>query len=153
MSLAQGTPARAGTDRRRTGIVALRGVAVVGLAVDVYVHLRLAPLYDRLGTQITQGTLFRLEAGLAAAAAVYLALRDSRLAWSSAGLVAAGGTMAVLVTRYVDVPALGPLPDMYDPQWSTDKLLVTVGMLATMVAWAVREALRARHEPSRARTP
>jgi len=31
---------------------------------------------------------------------------------------------------------------MYDPTWSVDKVLVTVGMLVTALAWPVREALR-----------
>jgi hypothetical protein len=125
-------------------VAALRVVAVLGLAVDVYVHLRLAPVYDQLGTQVTQGMLFRLEAALAAAAAAALALSDSRIAWRSAAAVALGGLLAVLVTRYVDVPAVGPLPDMYDPQWFPQKVVVTVAMLATGLAWAVREALRGR---------
>ena len=148
MNLTHAAPPRGTTGRHSTGIVALRVVAVLGLAVDVYVHLRLAPLYDRLGTQITQGTLFRVEAGLAAAAAVYLSLRDNRPAWLSAALVAAAGTVAVLLTRYVDVPAVGPLPDMYDPQWSSDKVLVTAAMIATIFAWGLREALRARQDDS-----
>lgn len=67
-------------------------------------------------------------------------------AWLCAGLVAAAGTAAVLVTRYVDVPALGPFPDMYDPSWSTDKLVVTAGMVTTLLAWACREALRTRSD-------
>jgi hypothetical protein len=143
VNLAQVTPCRPTAGRHGTAVLALRVAAVLGLAVDVYVHLRLAPLYDQLGTQITQGTLFRIEAALATAAAGYLALRDSRQAWLSAAVVAASGTLAVLLTRYVDVPALGPLPDMYDPQWSSDKVLVTLAMLVTFLAVAIREALRA----------
>jgi len=135
-------------DRARTrphlGLALLRVLAVAGLLVDVYVHLRLAPVYDQLGSAVTQGMLFRVEAALAAAAAVYLTLRDSRAAWWFAGLVALAGTAAVLVTRFVDVPGVGPLPDMYDPQWSRDKVVVTVAMLVTVVAWLTRESLRRR---------
>ncbi len=121
---------------------ALRALAVLGLVLDVYVHSKLAPVFDQLGTQITQGQLFRVEAALAAAAALYLALRDSRRAWAWAGAVAIAGLVAILVTGWVALPALGPLPAMYDPTWSADKVLVTVGMSVTALAWLVREALR-----------
>ena len=136
------TPQRSQRLRHRGVSHALRALAVLGLAVDVYVHLKLAPVFDLLGTQITQGALFRVEAALAAAAALYLALRDSRRAWLLAGLTATAGLVAILVTRWVALPALGPLPAMYDPTWSADKVLVTVGMLVTALAWPVREALR-----------
>jgi len=137
-------------DRARTrphlALALLRTLAVAGLLVDLYVHLRLAPVYDQLGSAVTQGMLFRVEAALAGAAAGYLTLRDSRAAWWFAGLVALAGTAAVLVTRYVDVPAIGPLPDLYDPQWSRDKVAVTVAMLVTVVAWVARETVRRRQE-------
>ena len=130
------------TPQRGAAQPALRALAVAGLVVDAYVHLKLAPVYDQLGTEVTQGMLFRLEALLAVMAAVCLVVKDSRTAWLFAGGVALAGTAAILVTRYVDVPALGPLPDMYDPSWSTDKVQVTVAMLATLVAWLLREVLR-----------
>ena len=121
----------------------LRGVAVAGLAVDALVHLRLASAFDAIGDQITLGDLFRLEAAAAAAAGVYLALRDSRLAWLCAGLVAAGGLAALLVA-VLEPPAVGPFPPLAAPGWTTDSILVTVAMAATVVAWLVREALRRR---------
>ena len=142
MTVEGAVPQRSQPVRLRGLAHVLRALAVLGLAADVYVHLKLAPVFDQLGTQITQGALFRVEAALAAAAALYLALRDSRRAWLLAGLIAIAGLVAILVTRWVALPALGPLPAMYDPTWSTDKVLVTVGMLVTALAWPVREALR-----------
>jgi hypothetical protein len=130
--------------RGRRALAVLRVVAVLGLAVNAVVHLRLAPLYDQLGTDLTQGMLFRVEAAVAVGAAVYLALRDSRPAWACAGLVSLAGTVAVLVTRYVSLPAVGPVPAMYDPQWTPDKVLVTVAMATTVLLWLVREVLRSR---------
>lgn len=131
-----------GVQRRRNPARAVRALAVVGLVVDVAVHLRLAPVYDRLGTDITLGALFRVEAALAAVAALLLLLRDTRPAWLFAGLVALGGTAAVLVTTLVDVPAVGPFPDAYDPTWSFDKIVVSVAMTTTVLAWLAREGLR-----------
>lgn len=115
--------------------IAGRGLAVVGLLVDAAVHLRLAPLYDPVGSAVTQGQLFRLEAALAAVAAVLLLASGHRRAWTFGGLVALAGLAAVLVTRYVEVPALGPVPGMYDPQWTPDKVVVTGAMAVVVVAW------------------
>jgi len=121
----------------------LRTLAVAGLAVDALVHLRLAAAFDAIGTSITLGHLFRLEAAAAAAAALYLALRDSRLAWLCAGLVAAGG-LAALLLSVVEVPAVGPFPPLAAPGWTTDSITVTVAMAVTVGAWLAREALRRR---------
>lgn len=131
---------------RRHAVAVLRVLAVLGLAVDAVVHLRLAPLYDSLGTQLTQGMLFRAEAAAAAAAAVWLAVRDTRLAWALGGLVSLAGLVAVLVTRYLSLPAVGPVPAMHDPQWTPDKVLVTLAMAGTVLLWLVREVLRGREQ-------
>lgn len=122
----------------------LRVLAVAGLVVDVVVHLRLAGAFDAIGTDITLGQLFRVEAAAAAAAAVYLAVRDSRPAWCCAGLVAAAGLAALLVAALVELPAIGPFPPVSAPGWTTDSIVVTVGMAVTVLAWLVREALRRR---------
>lgn len=58
--------------------------------------------------------------------------------------MALGGTVAVLVTRYVEVPAIGPIPDMYDPQWTAEKVWVIAAMLATATAGVMREGIRPR---------
>jgi hypothetical protein len=38
--------------------------------------------------------------------------------WALAALVAGSAATAVLLYTYVDVGALGPLPDMYEPTWA-----------------------------------
>ena len=122
----------------------LRLLAVAGLVVDVVVHLRLAEAFDAIGSQITLGQLFRLEAAAAGLAAIYLAVRDSRPAWLCAGLVAAAGLAALLVAAVVELPAVGPFPPVAAPGWTTDSVVVTAGMAVTVAAWLVREALRRR---------
>ena len=50
--------------------------------------------------------------------------RSASASWSREivlGLVAFGGVAAVLLYRYVDVGAIGPLPDMYDASWYSEK--------------------------------
>jgi hypothetical protein len=98
----------------------LLGVATaVALGIDAYVHARDAAFYDAVRTPvISQGTLFRLEAGVAGLIAVALLIRPSRLWWAAALLVAASAFGAVVLYRYVDVGSLGPLPNMYEPTWA-----------------------------------
>lgn len=97
-------------------------MVVAGLAVDAYVHVDLAAGFDsvRTGT-LSQGQLFRVEGAAAALAAVALLARPRRYTALFAFAVAAGGLAAVLLYRYVDVGALRPLPDMYEPFWYPKK--------------------------------
>jgi hypothetical protein len=89
------------------------------LTVDAYVHLRDAGLYDENRTAVlSQGTLFRVQAAVAAVVAVTLVLRRAPVVWAIAVLVAASAAGAVLLYTYVDVGPLGPLPDMYEPTWA-----------------------------------
>jgi glycerol-3-phosphate acyltransferase PlsY len=130
----------------------LRLVVVVGLAVDVYVHFHLAPNFDGLkGTgslAVSQGFLFRVEAVVAIVAALAVLLIRHRASAMFAFLVLAGGLAAVLLYRYVDVGAIGPLPAMYDPTWYAEK---TNSAIAEGVA-AVAAALLS-FAPARRRRP
>jgi hypothetical protein len=51
----------------------------------------------------------------------------------------------VLLYRYVDVGAIGPVPNMYEPVWYAEKLRSLYAEAAVVVAWAIREALRLRN--------
>ncbi|MFC1417965.1 hypothetical protein [Streptacidiphilus cavernicola] len=105
----------------------LRIAAAAGLAVDAAVHAELAGQYDAVTATISQGTLFRIEAG-AAALAVLLVLLWRKLPGDLFGwLTALAGLAAILLYRYVDVGAFGPFPDMYEPIWSTDKVWALAG--------------------------
>lgn len=99
-------------------------VAVAGLAVDAFVHFHLAASYAGVrSSTLSQADLFRVEGGLALIAALALLVRPRRSTAAFAFLVSAGGTAAVLLYRYVDVGALGPLPNMYEPLWYPEKTL------------------------------
>jgi MFS superfamily sulfate permease-like transporter len=114
----------------------LTAVVVVGLAIDAYVHFDLASAFRNNKTStLSEADLFRLEAVLAVIAAVALLVRPRRYTAAFAFLVAAGGTAAVVVYRYVDVGAFGPIPDMYDPFWApAEKNLSLVAEVAAAVA-------------------
>lgn len=98
----------------------LLGVATAAaLGIGAYVHARDAAFYDAVRTPvISQGTLFRLEAAVAALIAVGLLIRPSRSWWAAALLVPASALGAVVLYRCVDVGRLGPLPNMYEPTWA-----------------------------------
>lgn len=128
--------------QRSRSSLALAVLAAAGLAYDAYVHLDLAHVYDGVGSTITQGGLFRVEAALAIVAAVVVLLSDHRLAWVFAGMVGLGGVAAVVLYRYVDVGAIGPVPNMYEPVWYGDKTNSALAEAGVGLVWIVREALR-----------
>jgi hypothetical protein len=107
--------------QRLTGTVVLTHVLGVVtatlLAIDAYVHLHDASLYDG-GTGITEGALFRVEGGVATVVALALLVRPNRVTWLIALLVAASAAGALYLYTYVDVGALGVLPNMYEPTWA-----------------------------------
>ena len=108
------------SDRRWLAIRwALTVIVVAGLAVDAFVHLDLAAAFENVkSSTLSEADLFRAEAIAAVVAAVALLVRPRRYTAAFAFLVAAAGTVAVLLYRYVDVGAFGPIPDMYDPYWA-----------------------------------
>ncbi|MCX4750421.1 hypothetical protein OG455_33765 [Kitasatospora sp. NBC_01287] len=106
---------------------ALRLLAAAGLAVDAAIHLHLADRYDPVSASISQGTLFRAEGAAAGLAVLLVLFWRHRIGDAFAWLVAVAGLAALLLYRYVDVGAHGPLPNMYEPIWYADK---------TRVVWA-----------------
>ncbi len=113
----------------------LLAVTVVGLAVDAFLHLRLASTYDAVGATVSEGLLFRLEGALALLAGLLLALRPGRMTAAAAAVVAGGGLVVLLLYRYLDVGPLGPLPDMHEPFWFPDKTVTAVAQgMATAAA-------------------
>lgn len=119
----------------------LRVLAAGGLAIDAYIHFQLAATYDGVGGAITQGMLFRIEAVVAAVVTVLLLLIGRTTVYVTAALVAGSALGAVLLYRWVDVGALGPLPNMYEPVWYPDKTISAVGEAVALVAAAVLVAM------------
>ena len=122
--------ARSETARSGAALLAvvwlLRILTAAGLAVDAYVHADLASDYDLVKHSISQGDLFRIEAGVASAAALLILVTARRFAWAFVFLVAASALGAILLYRYVNVGTLGPLPNMYEPVWFTKKVIAVV---------------------------
>ena len=136
--------------RSATLMWTLRIVVAAGLAVDAVVHLRLASEYQQaFPGGIGGGTLFRVEAVVAVVAAVAVLVRGNRGTYLFALLVAASAFVAVVLTRYVEVPALGPLPSMYEPLWFFEKSLSAIA--EGIAALAALTALLASTHTARSR--
>jgi hypothetical protein len=133
---------------------ALRLLAAAALAIDAYTHADLAPDYDAITNSISQGDLFRIEAGVASLAALLLMISGSRIVWAFAFLVLASGLGALLLYRYVNVGELGPLPNMYEPVWypekSTAAIAEAAGVVITIVGFIVGKGKRGPRKVSRA---
>lgn len=128
------------TQHRKPANILLRAVVAAGLLVDAFVHLHLASGYQEASPGgIGLGTLFRIQAVTAIAAALYVLARGTRRAYAVALLVAGGALLAVLLSRYVDLPAIGPLPAMYEPLWFPEKAVSAAaeGLAAALAAIAL----------------
>jgi hypothetical protein len=128
--------------RRSRLSLALAVLTAIGLLYDAKVHLHLAGDYDAVGSTVTQGWLFRVEAVVAIVVAVAVLVSDHRLVWVSAGVTGLAGVVAVLLYRYVDVGAIGPIPNMYEPAWFPEKLHSAYAEGAVAVASLIRWPLR-----------
>jgi hypothetical protein len=131
----------------RAGLLALALITAGGLAVDAYVHADLAANYDLVGSAITQGTLFRIEAGASAAAALLVVAVGGRLVYAAAAAVAGSALAVLLLYRYVNVGSIGPIPNMYEPVWYTEKSVAAIAEAAAaaaasglaLYAWLIRK--------------
>ncbi len=131
----------------------LRLVTAAALVVDAVVHLQLARNYNLAAPGgIGEGDLFRIESVAALLVAVLVLAYGGRVGYGLAFLVAAGGTAAAVLYRYVDVPAFGPIPAMYEPVWFSKKVIVTAaeaaGALAAAAGWAAARIADGRPAPA-----
>lgn len=121
----------------------LRLLTAAALVVDAVIHLQLARVYNLAAPGgIGEGTLFRIESVAALLAAALVLAYGSRTAYAFAFVIAASATAAALLSRYVDVPAVGPIPAMYEPVWFSKKVIATaaeaLGTLTAAAGWALK---------------
>ena len=126
----------------------LRVVAALGLAVSAYLHVVLAEGPVFADGQVTVAGLFLADAAAAAVAALAVLISGRRPAWLLVALVAVPSLLALVVTTYVKVPSVGPLPAVYEPFWYAEKALAALGAAVAAVAAAAALGLLGR----RART-
>ncbi|WP_051442316.1 hypothetical protein [Arthrobacter sp. H14] len=133
----------------------LRIVITAALAIDAIIHLQLAANYQLAAPGgIGQGNLFRIQAATAILAGLYVLIRGSRASYAAAALVALAAFTAVVLYRYLDIPAIGPIPAMYEPVWFFEKTLtaVTEGAAAILaiIGFALQRPPRNPHRSQRA---
>lgn len=147
---------------RRPLLLTIRAAVALGLGVDAYVHLHLASRYQLAAPDgIGGGTLFRIEGVLAVIALMLMLVRPRASSYALAALVALGGAAAVVLYRYVDVGAIGPVPSMYEPIWFPEKSLsalaeAAAGILALVGLLLSRNSAspgRRKHDPPSGRLP
>jgi hypothetical protein len=116
--------------------IVIRLLVVAGLAIDAYVHVHLAKDFSFNNNGLVTGQqLFWLEAIAAAAAGLQVLFWPNRVSYFVAFVVAAAGVAAVVFYRYVDPgPILGVIPGMYEPIWTTEKVVSLVGEAVAAVA-------------------
>jgi hypothetical protein len=123
---AEALPFHGGAARTRSlASWTLRVGTAAALSIDAAVHLRNAASYDLVTATISEGALFRVQAGAAIASALLVLVWPRRASWVVAFLVAASALGAVLLYRYVDVGPLGPLPNMYENTWQVPGKLLS----------------------------
>jgi hypothetical protein len=125
----------------------LRVATAAALGIDAAVHWRNASAYDAVGATVTQGGLFRVEAGLAVAVGLLVLVRPRGGSWVAALVVGASALAAVLLYRYVDVGSLGPLPDMYENTWQVPGKLLSASAEGAAVVLAGLGLLTHRKHP------
>ena len=103
----------------------LRVATAAALGIDAAVHWQNASAYDAVTATLSQGELFRAEAVLAVAVGLLVLLWPRRGSWVAALGVGASALAAVLLYRYVDLGALGPLPNMYENTWQVPGKLLS----------------------------
>ena len=112
----------------------LRIATATALGIDAVVHWQNASAYDAVRGSISQGQLFRAEAAVAVVVGLLVLVRPRPSSWLAALLVGASALAAVLLYRYVDVGAVGPLPEMYENTWQVPgKLLSAYAEAAAVV--------------------
>ncbi len=114
----------------------LRLLVTVGLGVDAYVHFHLAGDVNTSGT-LSESKLFLIQGVVAIVVAVLVLILPRPLPYAIGFLVAASAFGAVVLYRYVDVGAIGPMPNMYEPIWYTEKVVTTIAEGVATVAAAL----------------
>jgi hypothetical protein len=129
------------------GSWALRIATAAALGMDAVVHWQNASAYDAVTATISQGALFRAEAAVAVVVGLLVLVWPRRSSWLAALLVAASALAAVLLYRYLDLGALGPLPDLYENTWQVSGKLLSASAEGAAVVLAGLGLLTHRAHP------
>lgn len=104
----------------------LRLITAAALGVSAYVHVAVAQGPLLADGQITLAGMFVGQAAVATLAALWLIGRDTRPAWTAAAVIGVVSFAALVLSVYVQIPAIGPFPALYEPDWYGDKVLAAL---------------------------
>lgn len=123
----------------------LQLLTAAGLSIDAIVHVQDAVFYGpNRGSILNEAGLFRIQGAFAILLALLVLVRPRPMVWAAAAMTAAAAAFAVILYTYVDIGAVGGLPDLYEPSWgppgklasgiaeSITALLATAGLLVTV---------------------
>jgi NO-binding membrane sensor protein with MHYT domain len=142
------TPTATTSSRTDRSSLALRVVGALALGFSAYLHFKIAsndrPLFEDGGVRLSG--LFVAQAIAATLVSLWVLAQGIRLAWLAFGAVAIASLVAVVMSTYVEIPAIGPLPKIYDPVWYDDKVLaaVSAGIASLVAVVALATARRTR---------
>jgi len=121
--------------------VLLRVLSAGALAVSGYVHLHLAHRYGYPGT-ITGEQLFIAQGVTALVLAAAILVTGNRWVWAAGAALGLASFAAVMTYRYVDLGAIGPLPNMYDATWkpSPEKMLSAIAEITVPLCFVLAMA-------------
>jgi hypothetical protein len=130
------------------GVLAL--LTAAGLAVDAYVHIHFGATEPPAPAgHVGEGTLFYVESAVAIVAGLLVLATRRRWAFVVGFLVGGTALAAVVVTRYYDIGAIGPIPDMYEPVWYQQKVIAAVAEAVATVAALIGIVIPRRIAPRR----
>ena len=119
------------------------GAAALGVSAYLHVDLAQGPLVS--GGQITLAGLFTAQAVVATLTAVAVLVRPGRPAWIAVAAVALGSFAALVLSVYVQIPAVGPFPTLYEPFWYGEKVIAAAAAaIAAVTALVALVALSRR---------
>ena len=122
-------------------------LGAVTLGVSAFVHIEIARSLPWVAGGITLMGLFMVRGVIAAVVALWVLVRGDRLAWLAVGAVGLASLAALVLSAYVEIPSIGPLPVIYEPIWDTDKYVAAAaaGAAAVIAPVALTGMLRTRH--------
>ena len=123
-------------------VLRVLGGAALGVSALLHVVLAQGPLVS--DGQVTLAGLFIAQAVVATLTALAVLLRGRRLAWIAAAVVGLGSLAALVLSVYVQIPAVGPFPTLYEPLWYGEKVLAaaSAALAAVVAVVALRHARR-----------
>jgi hypothetical protein len=135
--------------------ILLRVLVAAGLAVDAYIHWDFAAdLPSGKDGNIGADVLFQAQAVAAVVVGLLVLCWARRWTYAVAFLVAASALGAVLLYYAVDVGSIGPLPELHEPVWYTEKTVSAIGEgVAALAALVGFFTVARRSEEHRAEMP